>query len=83
MKKIALTLSLIAFVFTGCFSLFDDDECKTNDRSDNSYCTNTYNSYKYRHDYRDRKSNIRQKSITPAKPKSTSETNSKLIHRKK
>lgn len=82
MKKIVLTLSLVAFVFTGCFVILDGDSTKDKDKKkdDDSY----YDSYRYRNDYMERKSNIRQTNITPA-PKTRSsipDNNSKVIHRK-
>lgn len=95
MKKISLTLGLVAFIFTGCFMIFDDENQDDKDCCENSYtdyrCRNNYSDrkrdackdHKYRYDYSEKKSNIKPVRITPAKPKSnTSNNNSKMIHKK-
>lgn len=80
MKKIVLSLSLVMFVFTGCFMIFDDDDDKTKHKDD---CSTTYDSYGHCRDYQNKKSNIRQTTITPAKKSNTPDPDSKIIHRKK
>lgn len=84
MKKIVLTLSLVAFVFTGCFVLFDDDGTTDKEKNKTKYDDPYYDSYRYRHDYMERKSNIRQTTITPAAKSRSSvpDNNSKVIHRR-